>query len=426
MKKTIKTTALALLTVLCLALFLSGCAADDIPLNGGGSDRTVTELTDSTITAGGTYSVSGSFTETITVDAGSSNVTLILNGATVTSDSGSAILIKSAGSVNIRLAEGTVNTLSDAKAYNLKLEGTTPDACIFSKSDLKIEGSGTLIVNANYKHGIVSKDDLVIDNGTIEINSVKSGLEGKDYVEINGGNIIISAGTDGIRTTNDEDSSKGSILINGGTVEITSGDDAIHAEADLTIKDGTITIVQSHEGIEAATVSVSGGSISVKSKDDGINATDAGAIVIFGGKIYVDSAGDGIDSNGNIEISGGTLLINGPASGGNSSIDHDGSFTVTGGTILAIGASGMLDGVDSVKDQVLIYAFISGRAGDKIAVTDASGKEIVSMTAERDYGHMFISDAAMQVGNTYTISINGTAAANVAANSSITTYGKNK
>lgn len=419
-----KKAAFPLLLALCLAVFLSGCAADDIPLNGGGSDSTVTELTDSAITTGGTYSVSGNITETITVDAGTSNVTLILNGVSVTSDSSSAIFIKSAGSVNIRLADGTVNTLSDGKAYNLKLDGITPDACIFSKADLKIEGSGALIVNGNYKHGIVSKDDLVIDNGTIEINAVKSGLEGKDYIEINGGNIIINAGTDGIRTTNDEDANKGSISVNGGTIEISSGDDAVHAESDLTIKDGSLTVVQSHEGLEAVNVLITGGILSVTAEDDGINATDGGSIVISGGMVYVDCAGDGIDSNGNIEISGGTLLVNGPASGESTSVDHDGSFTVTGGTILAIGASGMIDGVDSVKDQVLISAFIAGHKGDKISVTDASGKEIVSMTAERDFGHMFISDPSMQEGNTYTIIFNGTAAANVEAGNSITIYGK--
>ena len=127
-----------------------------------------------------------------------------------------------------------------------------------------------------------------------------------------------------------------------------------------------------------------------------------------------------------IQFIGGVFSFNGSSSGENSSIDHDGSFTVTGGTILAIGTSDMIDGVDSVKDQVLISAFIAGHAGDKITVTDVSGEEIISITAERDYGHMFISDAAMQERNTYTIIINGTAAANVKADSSITTYGKNR
>ncbi len=414
--------ALPLLLALCLVLVLSACSAADVPLNGGGSSDTATELTTDTISAGGTYTLSGSYSGMITVDAGSSDVTLILNGATITNESGPAIFIKSAGNMTIQLADGTVNTLSDGSSYSLSIDGSTLDACIFSKADLEIEGSGTLIVNGNSKHGIVSKDDLVINGGTIEVTSVKSAMEGKDYVEINGGTVKISAGTDGISTSNSEDTGKGNIVVNGGTVEIVSGDDAIHAEADFTVKGGTITISKSHEGIEAVNVLVSGGTVSVTAEDDGINATSEGSIVITGGTVYVDSAGDGIDSNGFIEISGGTLLINGPASSANSSIDHDGSFTVTGGTILAIGAPGMVDGIDTAKNQAVISAYISGNAGDKITVTDASGNELVSITAERNYGHMYISSASIQTGGTYTVNINGSAAASITVSSSITNY----
>ena len=41
-----------------------------------------------------------------------------------------------------------------------------------SKDDLTINGEGTLNINANYKHGIVSKNDLNIVGGTFNINSV--------------------------------------------------------------------------------------------------------------------------------------------------------------------------------------------------------------------------------------------------------------
>ena len=82
----------------------------------------------------------------------------------------------------------------------------------------------------------------------------------------------------------------------------------------------------------------------------------------------------------------------------------------------------MVDGIDTAKNQAVISAYISGNAGDKITVTDASGNELVSITAERDYGHMFISSASIQTGGTYTVNINGSAAANITVGSSVTNY----
>ena len=168
------------------------------------------------ITAGGTYTLSGNITDTmVTVDAGNADVTIILNGATIKNSKGPAIYVRSADKVTITLASGTTNTVSDGTSYSITDSDSTLDAAIFSKADLTINGSGTLNLTGNYKHGIVSKDDLIISSGTLQVAANNVGLNGKDCVKINSGNITVNAGSDGIRSDNTEDASRGYVYLYG-------------------------------------------------------------------------------------------------------------------------------------------------------------------------------------------------------------------
>ena len=152
----------------------------------------------------------------------SEKVQLVLNGVTIHNSSSAAIYLKSADKVFITLADGTTNTLTDGTEY-IQTDDNTVDGVIFSKADLAINGSGTLNITANYKHGIVSKDDLVITDGTFNITSVKAGLSGKDAIKIKDGifNINSSDGK-GLTSKNDSDTTKGYVYIAGGTFNITN------------------------------------------------------------------------------------------------------------------------------------------------------------------------------------------------------------
>jgi hypothetical protein len=103
----------------------------------------------------------------------------------------------------IVLAEGTENIVSDGETYDLDSDEDEPNAAIFSKSDLTINGSGSLIVNANYNDGIKSKDDLIITNGTITVYATADGIVGKDCLAIKNATITVEAGCDGMQATND-------------------------------------------------------------------------------------------------------------------------------------------------------------------------------------------------------------------------------
>lgn len=274
------------------------------------------------ITAGGTYTLSGAITDTmVTVDANNADVNIILNGATIKNSQGPAIYVREADKVTITLADGTTNTLSDGSSYSITDSSSTLDAAIFSRADLTINGSGTMVLNGNYKHGIVSKDNLIISSGTLKVTSNKVGLNGKDCVKINSGNITINAGSDGIRSDNDEDTSKGYVYLYGGTINIAAGNDGIQAETVVNIENVDFTVTagggssasltsadESYKGIKAGSdIYISGGTFNVNSQDDCIHSN--GTITISGGNYTLSSGDDGVHADTDLTISGSATKL---------------------------------------------------------------------------------------------------------------------
>ncbi|MGN0695249.1 MAG: carbohydrate-binding domain-containing protein, partial [Oscillospiraceae bacterium] len=194
-----------------------------------------------TISAGGEYIISGSTSDgSIVVNCSEDeNVRLILDGADISCKDGPALLVTSAKNAYLILKDGTENKLSDGTVYS---DGDNADGCIFSKADLIIGGEGTLNVSGNYKHGIVSKDDLAVIGGDLNVTAVSSGLCGKDLVEIDRGNISVTAGNDGIKSTNTEEADKGSIIICGGSITVASEDNCISSAAALDISGGVFDL----------------------------------------------------------------------------------------------------------------------------------------------------------------------------------------
>ena len=124
-----------------------------------------------TITSAGTYEVSGTLTagQIIINTEDEGVVKLVLNGADITCSESSAIYIENSPKTTIVLADNTENKLTDAANYTgLTAEEDEPNAAVFSKDDLTIEGSGSLTVKANYNNGIQGKDDRSIHPPRIE------------------------------------------------------------------------------------------------------------------------------------------------------------------------------------------------------------------------------------------------------------------
>lgn len=177
---------------------------------------------------------------------------LILNGVDVTCANGPALYVIQGDKVFLTLAPGSENILTDGEKYDLELNEDEPNAALFSKEDLTINGSGSLTVQANYRHGILSKDSLTIAGGTITVHAAEDGLRGRDSVAIRDGNLSITAGSDGIQSNNDESSDRGWISLDGGVIAVTAENDGVQAETALQITGGTLSITTGG-GSEAVT-----------------------------------------------------------------------------------------------------------------------------------------------------------------------------
>ena len=197
------------------------------------------------ISSAGCYIVSGCQSNgQIIIDADKEDkIQLVLDDVDLNCKKGAPIYVKSADKVFITLADGTHNRLADTGEEYDADGDISPNAVIFSKEDLTINGTGALTIEAGYKHGIVSKDDLVITGGVIDITAAKTAIEGKDSVKIADGTVKINAGTNGIVSSNDDDSTKGFVYIAGGSFDITAGTDGIQAETVLTVEAGEFNIV---------------------------------------------------------------------------------------------------------------------------------------------------------------------------------------
>ena len=368
-----------------------------------------------TIKGKGTYIISGTLDDGyIVIDAGNSDdIRLVLKDADITSSDYAAIYCLNADNVYITLDDGTSNSLVNSGEFDSK-DDNKVDAAVFAKTDLTINGSGSLVVSST-AHGIAGKDDVTITGGVITIESEKDGIQANDSVAIQNATVDITCGKDGIQADNDDDLTKGYIYISSGNITIDAEDDGITATTILQIDDGTINIKGSYEGLEGQNITINGGDISITSSDDAINAVSPSAgdtmqsdgissIAITGGNIYVRSEGDGIDSNGSFEMSGGTLTVMGPVRGGNGSLDVAGTSVITGGTVVMAGTSDMATNFTEASQGSILINTGSQSEGTEIKVTDASGNVIISAVADCSYQTVLISSPELAKGSEYTVS----------------------
>lgn len=269
-----------------------------------------------TITEGGTYEISGTLEDgQICVKAPDEDVTLILKNVSVTSSSGSPFVILKANSVTLSLPDGTESTLTDSETYDSDEDA---DACLYSKADLTIEGTGTLTVNANYKNGITGKDTLTIRDSTLFVTAANHGITGKDSLTAENASLTVQSGGDAIRSTNNEDRALGFILLTDCTLDLTAAEDGVQAETVLIIDGGSYAII------------TAGGSDGTIDEDTSAKGLKAGTqVTISGGTFDLDCCDDAIHSNGNVDISGGSFTL----STGDDGIHADDTVTVTNGAI---------------------------------------------------------------------------------------------
>ena len=284
-----------------------------------------------TINTPGTYTITGEMTGgQIVVDVDKDKypdgkVTLSLAGMSLENTTTSPIYIASIDDECVISAKkGTENTIKDGTSYTNEDEGT---GAIYSKDDLKFKGKGTLNVYGNAGDAIVSKNDIKVFNGTINVTAVDDGIRGKDSVKVGDADdtdfsdlklTINTENGDGIKSTNSNDEGKGNVTINGGTVKITVKGmaDGIQAERDLIINGGDIDI-KTYQGAafgDGSNNSMDGNSAKTSNSAKGLKAGDSdnsitGSITVNGGTINIDSSDDAMHCNGDLNLYGGKITI---------------------------------------------------------------------------------------------------------------------
>lgn len=321
------------------------------------------------ITQAGTYVFSGTMDNgQIQIDAGKEDVVhLVLNGLTAGSDTSSVIYGVQSKKIVITLARGQENTLSDAESYIEDTSANEPNACIFSKDDITVNGRGTLNINGNYQDGIRSKGDLKVVGGNLNITAQQHGLKAGKAIYLNGGEFTIDSSDDSIYCNGD-------IRINSGAYMMESGDDGIHSDNNL---------------------------------------------VISGGNIYVKAVGDGIDSNGNLYVDGGMLVVEGPEDSANGTLDYEGTAEITGGTFVGTGNSGMAMAFSdsSAQYSINVVADTMLPSGTMVTLKDSSGKEILSVSPTKSFDCIQISSPTLVYGETYTLAYGENSSAEITLDS---------
>lgn len=302
-------------------------AADEVDLELTGtsatsnSDAVTIDGGTVTITAAGTYRISGTLTDgQLVVDTTDDGVVrLVLDDAEVTSSTGSALAVLDAEKAVVILADGSTNTLTDAETYTFP-DATTdePNAALFSAADLTIGGTGSLTVTGRYNDAIASKDGLVISGGTIAVTAADDGIRGKDYLVVRGGELTVDAGGDGLKSDNADDATMGYISVEAGAVTVGAGGDGFDAETDVLLSGGDVTVTAG--GGASATLAADASAKGVKG---------AVSVIVSGGTLDVDAADDAVHSNADVTISSGILTL----ATGDDAVHADAALAVTGGTI---------------------------------------------------------------------------------------------
>lgn len=298
-------------------------------------------------------------------------------------------------------------------------------------------GTGTL----NLEGGNVT----IIAGGIFNIDSLDDSIHANGNISITNGTFTILSGDDGIHADGDLTISSGEInvkksyealegnnvYISGGTMDLNSSDDGINAAGGSSngtdggfgqfggdrFRDENATRGSSN-GTDGGPGQFGGDRFRDENTDGGSsNGTDGGfgqidgdrfrgggdnTIDINGGTIKLYAGGDGIDSNGTINISGGTVTAIINSTPDNSALDSDGETTVTGGTVIA-GGTGTFENISS--NSIQSYVYLTDVSSGAEIIIKSSGETLAFYTADKEISYLTIFAHGIISGNSYDVSV---------------------
>ncbi|WP_311467565.1 carbohydrate-binding domain-containing protein [uncultured Abiotrophia sp.] len=223
-----------------------------------------------TITQAGTYVLTGigKNIKLVVEAADTDQVHLVFQNLTLEGE-GTLLQVNKAQEVVISLAEGSQNALTESQAS----DDEEVKATIHSQVPLTLNGTGNLTLTALTKNALEVEDDLKVLGGTYTVKAANHGFKAEGALAIEAATLTIEAGKDGLHAEHDEMIERANISLNPTQLSIAATEDGVDAGNELTIKGGTITVSQSEEGLEARVIRQLGGDVTIKSSDDGVNAS---------------------------------------------------------------------------------------------------------------------------------------------------------
>lgn len=288
-----------------------------------------------TVTAEGTYLLSGTLDDgMLIVDATKNDkIQLVFDGVRIHSGSSAALYVRKADKVFLTTAPDSQNTLSSGESYTA-IDENDIDAAVFSKDDLTLNGQGALVIDAPAGHGVVCKDDLVVTSGSYTVTAARHGLSGKDSVRIAGGTFDITAQKDGIHADNSDDSALGFVALRDGSFRITAAGDGVSASGAMQVEGGDFDLL------------CGGGSAVTPSDDESTKGMKSGgAFTVLGGDFHIDSSDDALHSDDTLTVAGGTFEL----SSGDDGMHADGLLTVTDGKITILKS---YEGIEGLQIEI--------------------------------------------------------------------------
>lgn len=318
---------------------------------------------------------------------------------------------------------------------------------------------------------LIKDGEITITTGVDGLKSNNNTNEEKGYVIIEGGKINISAGDDAVHAeswlivyggeiniTECYEGFEGKkVEIYGGDINIVSSDDSINAasgssgDTDFTIPDRDFlqddgqTLPDKPDGENTdgtrpempSENSTFGDGQTPPDKPDGDGtgddstssgfgkggfggfggfgggfnepAEDGVYIKIFGGNITLSGGNDVLDSNGTLEITGGTITVNNPNmvvyGEPDCIIDVNGTATVSGGTFIAYSR-----GATSASQAFTVPYITSSvtESGVSVTVKDSSGQTVIEIASAEKCSTLYIASDKLTSGETYTVTVGST------------------
>ena len=324
------------------------------------------------ITAAGQYEISGQGPD-VTVQVAkevTDEVTITLNNASL-----AQLDFQSTGTNILSLAKDSTNSLSGSETG-------------ISATNITLTGEGGLAISEVSTFGIFATDDLVVESGTLTIDSAGSGLYAFHQTE----------------------TSHGDLTINGGNVTISSSQQAgaaLFAGNQLTVNNGSVTVNAAYEAFVAKNLVLNGGTNQLASTGHGLVARDSylqegelseANIKIEGGTNAVTAGLSPVLANGNISLNGGvnTFVAEIPEQ---EVFTYSGKADLTGGSLVALGATSL-----TTSSQNLLYTSLLGSPGDTITISDAAGNEVASYHSPVAFSAIAYSSDQLTTGEIYYLS----------------------